>query len=338
MSNPMDQISNHLTLLGEIGPARTKFTTELNTKISSINTAADNLEKMLEQIKELKKSNASSNRNIETVKKDFQEEISLLKEEAKKGESKNQKTLQDIADKLSKHTNTLNEVKNATDNVDLTELEENIRQLQEALGATVELPTQKSVASGANTSGLGALRDNVMGAIAGTTGLPVTNISNLPEGWGAATNMQREDPSHGKTYYYKKDDPTTTTYNFAETWNEYTTEDGGKAYQHPQTKEVSWAPEPKFKPKTTSGGRRKSRRNINMRRKGGHRTRRRRGGFRYDMSPQEQKSSRTLRSVKSLRSKSIKKSRSKSRTKSRNVGRGAKGKKTKRRRKKRRKR
>ena len=297
MSNPMDQISNHLTLLGEIGPARTKFTSELNKKISAINTAADNLEKMLEQIKGLKKLNATSNKNIESVKKDFQEEISLLKEEAKKGESKNQKTLQDIADKLSEHTNTLNEVKNATDNVDLTKLEENIRQLQEALGATVELPTQ---------SGWSAVRDNIEGAKAGTTGLPGSD-EGLPQGWASA--VSDAEGSRGQKYYYRKDNPEGTR-----TWT-----------------------------KPTSGGRRKSRRNINMRRKGGRRTRRRRrhrrtGGFRYDMSPQEQKRSRTLRSVKSLRSKSIKKSRSKSRTKSRNVGRGAKGKKTKRRRKKRRKR
>jgi hypothetical protein len=300
MSNPMDQISKHLTLLGEIGPARTKFTSELNNKISAINTAADNLEKMLEQIKELKKSNASSNRNIETVKKEFQEEISVLKDEAKKGESKNQKTLQDIADKLSEHTNTLNEVKNATDNVDLTKLEENIRQLQEALGATVELPTQKSVGS-KTQPGWSAVRDNYEGAKAGTTGLPGSD-EGLPQGWASA--VSKAEGSRDQTYYYRKDNPEGTR-----TWT-----------------------------KPTSGGRRKSRRNINMRRKGGRRTRRRRGGFRYDMSPQEQKSSRTLRSVKSLRSKSIKKSRSKSRTKSRNVGRGAKGKKTKRRRKKRRKR
>ena len=134
----MNQIANHLKLLGEIGPARTKFKEDLNTKITAINTAADNLSKMLEKIKELKKINASSNRNIETVRKGFQDEISELKEEAKKGESKNKEALQDIADKLSEYTNTLNEVKNATDNVDLTELEANIRQLQEALDATVE--------------------------------------------------------------------------------------------------------------------------------------------------------------------------------------------------------
>ena len=287
---------------------------------------------MLEKIKELKKLNASSNRNIETVRKGFQEEISVLQEEAKKSKSKNQETLQDIADKLSEYTNTLNEVKNATDNVDLTKLEENIRQLQEALGATVELPAQKSVASGANTPGWGAIAENVEGSIAGTTGTPVTNISNLPEGWGAAKNMQRDHPSYKNIYYYKKDDPTTTTYSFAETWNEYTTENGGKAYQHPQTKEVSWAPEPKFESKPTSGGRRKSKRNVNMRRKGGRRTHRRKGGFRYDMSPQEEKRSRTLRSVKSLRSKSVKKSNKTRRT--RNTGR--KG--TRRRRRKRRKR
>uniref|UniRef100_A0A6C0C322 Uncharacterized protein n=1 Tax=viral metagenome TaxID=1070528 RepID=A0A6C0C322_9ZZZZ len=303
--NPIDQISKHLTLLGEIGPARTKFTSELNNKISAINTATENLEKMLEQIKELKKSNASSNRNIETVKKGFEEEISVLKEEAKKGESKNQETLQDIANKLSEYTNTLNEVKNATDNVDLTKLEENIRQLQEALGATVELPTQKSM--GPNTkSGWSALRDNIKDANAGTTGLPGSD-EGLPQDWASA--VSEAEGSRGQTYYYRNDNPEGTR-----TWT-----------------------------KPTSGGRRKSRRNINMRRKGGRRTRRRRrhrrtGGFRYDMSPQEQKRSRTLRSVKSLRSKSIKKSRSKSRTKSRNVGRGAKGKKTKRRRKKRRKR
>tara|TARA_A100001015_G_scaffold37993_2_gene41813 strand:+ start:1149 stop:2054 length:906 start_codon:yes stop_codon:yes gene_type:complete len=301
MTNPMEQISKHLTLLGEIGPARTKFTSELNNKISAINTAAENLGKMLEKIKELKKINASSNRNIESVRKGFEEEIIELKEEAKKGESKNQKTLQDIADKLSEYTNTLNEVKNATDNVDLTQLEENIRQLQEALGATVELPAQKSVASNTK-SGWDAVRDNVEGSIEGTTGLVPGGKEELPDGWKSLVSNQ--EGTRGKTYYYREDDP-----------------EGSKTWDKPPT----------------SGGKRKSRRNVNMRRKGGRRTRRRRthrrtGGFRYDMSPQEEKRSRTLRSVKSLRSKSLKKTSKTRRTRNR----GKKG--TRRRRRKRRKR
>lgn len=289
----MNQIANHLKLLGEIGPARSKFKEDLNAKITAINTAADNLSKMLEKIKELKKLNATSNRNIDTVRERFQEEISILKEEAKKGESQNKEALQDIANKLSEYTDTLNEVKNATDNVDLTDLEKNIRELQQALDATVELPVQKDASTSSNP-GWGAIRANVKAAQEGTSGLPAGD-EGLPEGWSSAVS-EADDANKGKTYYYNS-----------------------------TTEETTWK-------RPTSGGRRKSRRNINMRRKGGRRTRRRRGGFRYDMSPQEQKSSRTLRSVKSLRSKSVKKSNRTRRT--RNTGK--KG--TRRRRRKRRKR
>lgn len=69
-----------------------------------------------------------------------------------------------------------------------------------------------------------------------------------------------------------------------------------------------------------------------MPRGGGRRRTRRRGGFRYDMSPQEKRKTRTLRSVRSIRSKHSFKTKSK---RSRNVARRSNRKSKKRRRRKR---
>lgn len=300
MSEPTEIIQQHINLLGELPASQTKFRADLSKKIERIQAEAGKLGDLLDSINQLKTTNARSGRNIDAVRKAYEEDIQKLKEAAKQSEKANADKLKAIAENLSKHTSSLNEIKDATDGINLDDLEKNVKALQDALNAEVQLPVQKDASTSSNP-GWSAVRDNIEGAKAGTTGLPGSD-EGLPQGWASA--VSKAEGSRDQTYYYRKDNPEETR-----TWT-----------------------------KPTSGGRRKSRRNINMRRKGGRRTRRRRGGFRYDMSPQEQKSSRTLRSVKSLRSKSIKKSRSKSRTKSRNVGRGAKGKKTKRRRKKRRKR
>jgi len=322
MSDPMEIIQQHINLLGELPASHTKFRTDLNEKIKRIQLESDKLKDLLENISELKTKMARSSRDINTVRDGYKKEINDLNEEAKKNKDANTNKLRGIAENLSKHTATLNGIKGATDGINLDELEKNVKALQEALNAEVRLPEQKSVKTSTDSpAGWGSVAKNVSGSIAGTTGAPITNIGNLPNGWSAAKNLQQGHKSHGKLYYYKDADPEgSTTYNFADTWNKYTTDDGTEAYQHPDTEETSYDPQPEMVASPTSGGRRKSKRNVNMRRKGGRRTRRRKGGFRYDMSPQEEKRSRTLRSVKSLRSKSTKKSNLKSKRKTRNVG------------------
>ena len=293
-AEPMDIIQQHINLLGELPASHAKFRTDLNKKIERIQNEADKLKALLDNIGELKTKMARSSRDIDTVRVGYKEEINELKEEAKKSKASNTNKLREIAENLSKHTATLNEIKGATDGINLDELERNVKALQDALNAEVQLPVQKDASTSSNP-GWGALRDNVRGAVAGTTGL-VADSEGLPEGWKAAVSEEAGE-NFGKKYYYN--DATDVT---------------------------QWE-------KPTSGGRRKSKRSVNMRRKGGRKTRRRRtrrrrtrrrkGGFRYDMSPQEEKRSRTLRSVKSLRSKkSTKKSKSRRTRKSKGEGKG----------------
>jgi hypothetical protein len=282
-AEPMDIIQQHINLLGELPASHKKFRTDLNEKIKRIQGESDKLKALLDNIGELKTKMARSSRDIDAVRVGYKEEINELKEEAKKSKASNTNKLREIAENLSKHTATLNEIKGATDGINLDELERNVKALQDALNTEVRLPTGSS-------PGWGALRDNVQGAIEGTTGL-VTDSEGLPEGWKAAVS-DKPDENLGKTYYYNE-----------------------------ATDVTQWE-------KPTSGGRRKSKRSVNMRRKGGRKTRRRRtrrrkGGFRYDMSPQEEKRSRTLRSVKSLRSKkSTKKSKSRQTRKPGGEGKG----------------
>lgn len=297
MSEPTEIIQQHINLLGELPASQAKFRADLSKKIERIQAEAGKLGDLLDKINQLKTTNARSGRNIDAVRKAYEEDIQKLKEAAKQSEKANADKLKGIAENLSKHTSSLNEIKDATDGINLDDLEKNVKALQDALNAEVQLPVQKDASTSSNP-GWGAIRDNVQGAIAGTTGL-VADSEGLPEGWKAAVS-DKPGENFGKPYYYNE-----------------------------ATNVTQWH-------RPTSGGRRKSRRNINMRRKGGRRTRRRRthrrrGGFRYDMSPQEEKRSRTLRSVKSLRSKSIKKS--KSRKRSQNDGKRSRTRKRRKRRK-----
>lgn len=301
MSEPTEIIQQHINLLGELPASQAKFRADLSKKIERIQAEAGKLGDLLDKINQLKTTNARSGRNIDAVRKAYEEDIQKLKEAAKQSEKANADKLKGIAENLSKHTSSLNEIKDATDGINLDDLEKNVKALQDALNAEVQLPVQKDPSTSSTSNpGWGAIRDNLKAAKEGTSGLPGGDEEELPEGWEAAVDQKEGSANKGRTYYYNS-----------------------------TTKETTWK-------RPTSGGRRKSRRNINMRRKGGRRTRRRRthrrrGGFRYDMSPQEEKRSRTLRSVKSLRSKSIKKS--KSRKRSQNDGKRSRTRKRRKRRK-----